>query len=75
MGMFMATQFDAKSEASLTDRMESADKFGGTLPDDADTAMDESGTLLTIDGQNHSIGDLFASGKSVKMGDNIVGER
>ena len=75
MGMFMAEQFDAKSEASITDRDASKAKFGGTLPDNEDTAYNEAGTKLTIDGADYSISDLFDDGEAVRKSDNIVAEQ
>ena len=80
-GTFMATQFDAKSEAYVADRDIDTDEagmqdnFGGTLADDEDTAINEAGTALTIDGKNHKISDLFDDGQSVIEDDNIIAEQ
>ena len=75
MGMLMAEQFDAKSEAFLTDREASRNKFGGTLPDNEDTAYNEAGTKLTIDGTEYSIGELFDDGEASRKSANIVAEQ
>ena len=75
MGMFMAEQFDAKSKAFLTDREASRDKFGGTLPDNEDTAYHEAGTKLTINGTDYSIGELFDDGEAERKSAKIVAEQ
>ncbi len=42
------------------------------IGDDAETTPNEAGTMITIDGETHSIGDLFMDGESTVEGDNIV---
>ena len=73
-GMFMAMQFDAESMANEVDR--DGALFEGTNADDDDTPMvNEAGTMLSVGGNDHSIGTLYGSGMSVIEGENIVEKR